>query len=82
MDECHLAARKATGQYRQLIAACQRYNPALRVIGLTGTPYRGDGIWLTEGTERLFTDIAARVTPPTAVTIREGGEWPKLVRSC
>ena len=62
VDECHLISRKDTGQYRKLIAACQRYNPALRVIGLTGTRFCGDGIWLTEGKERLFTDIATRVT--------------------
>ena len=62
VDECHLINRKETGQYRKLIADCQRYNPDLRVIGLTGTPFRGNGIWLTEGKERLFTDIAARVT--------------------
>lgn len=62
VDECHLANRKNVGQYRQLIAGCQRFNPELRVVGWTGTPYRGDGVWLTEGSERLFTDIAARVT--------------------
>jgi DNA repair protein RadD len=62
IDECHLVARKDTGQYRELIAACQRFNPALRVIGWTGTPFRGNGVWLTEGEERLFTDIAARVS--------------------
>jgi DNA repair protein RadD len=64
VDECHLVARKDTGQYRELIAACQRFNPALRVIGWTGTPFRGNGVWLTEGEERLFTDIAARVSMP------------------
>lgn len=62
VHNCHLASRKETGQYRQLIAACRRYNPSLRVVGWTGTPYRGDGVWLTEGTERLFADIAARAT--------------------
>ena len=62
IDECHLVSRKNTGQYRQLINDCRRYNPQVRVIGLTGTPFRGDGVWLTEGDERLFTDIAARVT--------------------
>jgi DNA repair protein RadD len=61
IDECHLVSRKESGQYRKLIADCQRFNPALRVIGWTGTPYRGNGIWLTSGEERLFTDIAARV---------------------
>ena len=39
VDECHLISRKDSGQYRELIAACQRYNPSLRVIGLTGTPF-------------------------------------------
>lgn len=62
IDECHLVNRKETGQYRKLIADCQRYNAALRVVGWTGTPFRGDGVWLTEGVERLFTDIATRVT--------------------
>jgi len=62
IDECHLVNRKDTGQYRELINACTRYNPQLRVIGWTGTPFRGDGVWLTEGDERLFTDIATRVT--------------------
>ncbi len=62
IDECHLVSRKNTGQYRRLINDCRRYNPQVRVVGLTGTPFRGDGVWLTEGNERLFTDIAARVT--------------------
>jgi DNA repair protein RadD len=62
VDECHLISRKDEGQYRQLIRECQKYNPDLRVIGWTGTPYRGNGVWLTAGEDRLFTDIAARVS--------------------
>jgi len=61
-DECHLINNKQIGQYRQLIEECQRYNPALRIIGMTGTPFRGNGVWLTAGDKRLFTDIAARVS--------------------
>lgn len=62
IDECHLVNTKDTGQYRKLINDCKKYNPHIRTIGWTGTPYRGNGIWLTEGSERLFTDIAARIT--------------------
>ena len=62
VDESHLISRKNTGTYRELISACQRYNPQLRTIGLTATPFRGDGVWLTEGQDRLFTDIATRIT--------------------
>jgi len=62
IDECHLVSRSDTGMYRDLIKGCQRNNAAVRVIGWTGTPFRGNGIWLTEGEQRLFTDIAARVT--------------------
>jgi len=40
VDECHLIGHKETGGYRQLIDALTLINPALRVIGLTATPYR------------------------------------------
>jgi DNA repair protein RadD len=62
VDECHLIPNRDVGQYRKLIAGCQRFNPDLRVIGWTGTPFRGNGVWLHSGEERLFHDIAARVT--------------------
>lgn len=62
IDECHLVSRTDTGQYRELIRGCQRNNAAVRVIGWTGTPFRGNGVWLHDGEQRLFTDIAARVT--------------------
>lgn len=40
IDECHLVSHKDTGSYRQLIRDLTEINPALRVIGLTATPYR------------------------------------------
>jgi DNA repair protein RadD len=56
IDECHLVSHKAEGQYRSLIATVRENNPALRVIGLTATPYRlGHGL-ITEG-EALFDDL-------------------------
>ena len=45
IDECHLVSHKDEGGYRTLIDALTRTNPALRVIGLTATPYRlGHGL--------------------------------------
>jgi len=40
IDECHLVSHKDEGGYRSLLAALLIINPALRVIGLTATPYR------------------------------------------
>jgi len=37
---CHLVSHKDEGGYRTLIADLQAINPALRVVGLTATPYR------------------------------------------
>lgn len=45
VDECHLISHKDEGGYRSLISSLQSINPALRVIGLTATPYRlGHGL--------------------------------------
>lgn len=45
IDEAHMIALKQEGRYRIFIEACRRVNPALRVVGLTATPYRlGGGV--------------------------------------
>ena len=45
IDECHLVSHKDEGGYRKLISDLCAINPALRVIGLTATPYRlGHGL--------------------------------------
>lgn len=62
VDECHNINRKDTGMYRKMINDYTRLNPKFRVIGFTGTPFRGNGVLLTEGEEALFTGIAARVS--------------------
>lgn len=68
VDECHLISSSETTMYRKLIDELRRYCPALRVIGWTGTAFRGDGIWLTQ--QGLFTHVAARVT--MADLLRQG----------
>jgi DNA repair protein RadD len=61
-DEAHLVNPKDAGMWRAFLSdlrACG--NPRVRVIGWTGTPYRGDGVWLTAGDEAIFTHITARI---------------------
>lgn len=62
VDECHLIGSAETGMYRQLIADLTKYNPGMRVIGWTGTAFRGNGIWLTDQDEPIFHGIAAKIT--------------------
>ena len=61
-DECHLINPKQVGMWRQFISDLMRYNPRTRVVGLTGTPYRGNGVWLTAEEDSLFTHVATKVT--------------------
>lgn len=45
IDECHLVNHNQEGGYRNLIGELESINPALRVVGLTATPYRlGHGL--------------------------------------
>lgn len=62
IDECHNVSRKDQGMYRDLIRNLRTVCPYLRVVGWTGTAYHGDGVWLHDGEDALFTDIAARVS--------------------
>lgn len=56
IDECHLVNHKQEGSYRVLLDALAKINPALRVVGLTATPYRlGHG--LITDKPALFDDL-------------------------
>ncbi len=46
IDECHRVSGKDTGQYQQIITRLQQQNPALKVLGLTATPYRLGMGWI------------------------------------
>lgn len=60
-DECHLINPKDTGMWRKFLSDLAIYCPSARTIGWTGTPFRGNGVWLTCGDQALFTNIATRV---------------------
>lgn len=61
-DECHLINPRETGMWRAFLGDLGRYCPLARVIGWTGTDFRGNGVFLTAGKEALFTHAAARVS--------------------
>ena len=55
VDEAHLIGHERTGGYRTLIAGLLAINPALRVIGLTATPWRLGHGTITDG-DALFSE--------------------------
>lgn len=65
VDECHNVNPAESGMYRTLITDLRKYGSThLRVIGWTGTPFRGNGVWLQQGDDPLFTAVAATVGMP------------------
>ena len=58
IDEAHLIPGNSSTMYRRFLDGLMRINPALKVIGLTATPFRLDSGMLHEGKNALFTDIA------------------------
>lgn len=56
IDEAHRVPLRAEGQYREFIDGCRRFNPALRVCGLTATPYRLGGGPVC-GPDYILTDV-------------------------
>ena len=58
IDEAHLIPGNSSTMYRRFLDALQVINPALKVIGLTATPFRTVSGMLHEGKDALFTDIA------------------------
>ncbi|MEG2189025.1 MAG: DEAD/DEAH box helicase, partial [Christensenella sp.] len=56
VDEAHLISHKAEGGYRNLLDGLKTINPALRIVGLTATPYRlGHGLISENGA--IFDDL-------------------------
>ena len=60
IDEAHLISQDESSQYLTFLAVMKLINPAVKIIGLTATPFRmGQGLLTDEG---LFTDIIQDLT--------------------
>ena len=79
VDECHLINTKDTGIYRKFIADLQKINPAMKVVGLSATPYRTKTGIITEGDDAIFTDICFEVG--VAQLIQEGFLCPIISKN-
>lgn len=58
VDEAHLIPRNADTMYGRFLADLKAINPALKIIGLTATPFRLDSGLLHEGKGAMFDGIA------------------------
>ncbi len=78
IDEAHLVNTDGAeaGRFRRfrsdLAKPC-----AFRVVGLNANPFRGNGVWLTEGDAPLFSGVAATVT---VQELLDAGHLAPLVR--
>jgi DNA repair protein RadD len=70
VDECHLISRKGATMYQRFIAELRDINPEMRVVGMSGTPYRLDSGLLDEGPDALFKSTAFEI--PLKQLIDEG----------
>lgn len=70
IDEAHLISPNAQTMYRKFINDLLVINPALKVLGYTGTNFRATEGKLTEGDNRLFTDVAYQI--PMLYLIEKG----------
>jgi len=79
IDECHLVPRKSDTMYRRFLDDMLALNDKVKIIGLTATHYRLDSGLLTEGDQRIFTDVAYEV--PVKRLIGEGFLAPLITKA-
>lgn len=79
IDEAHLVPRKSDTMYRRFLDALISHNPKMKVIGLTATHYRMDSGLLTDGDDRIFTDIAYEAD--VGVLIKDGWLCPLVAKN-
>ncbi|NBT50454.1 MAG: hypothetical protein EBT12_02665, partial [Marivivens sp.] len=58
IDEAHMVPKNTNTRYGSFLDDLRTANPAVKVVGLTATPYRLDSGMLHEGDEALFDGIA------------------------
>lgn len=79
VDEAHRIPEDGEGMYRQYLKACQEINPAVRLIGMTATPYRTGSGWLCNP-DSLLNQICYEIG--VRELIRDGWLSPLRSKSC
>ena len=62
IDECHLVNIQENGMYRQFLADALQINPALKIIGLTATPFRTGTGDITAADKAIFHGTAYEIS--------------------
>lgn len=61
-DECHLTKSDGTGIYWSFLRGMHRINTETKTLychaGMTATPFKGNGVWLTDGKMPLYHGIS------------------------
>lgn len=76
VDECHRVPVSGGGQYRTLLTALRERSPECRLIGLSATPFRGNGASLCDEEGALFDEVVHRV--PIRWLIEQGRLVPPV----
>jgi len=79
VDECHLIPKAGDGMYRNFLDALKVTNPAVKVVGMTATPYRMGSGYLHKGEGAIFSDIAYEACVPELV--RDGFVCPLVSKA-
>lgn len=67
VDECHLIPESSDTVYQKVIHQLRMINPAMKVVGLTGTPYRLKQGMLTDGDNPMFQSVAYDIEIKTLI---------------
>ena len=67
VDEAHLIPPRGFGMYQQLLSGLREQREAVKMIGLTATPYRTDTGKLDDGDGRLFHGVAYECSIPEMI---------------
>ena len=79
VDECHLIPRTDSTRYNKFLSDLKLANPAVKIVGLTATPYRLDSGWLHKGEGAIFDGIAYDI--PVADLMEQGFLAPVISKS-
>lgn len=70
IDECHLLSEEDGSMYRSFLSRMKAINPAVKIIGLSATPYRMKSGYLHLGENAIFSGISYEL--PILRLIKEG----------
>jgi DNA repair protein RadD len=70
VHNCHLIPRSDSTRYNKFLSDLKLANPAVKIVGLTATPYRLDSGWLHKGEGAIFDGIAYDI--PVADLMEQG----------